>query len=106
MPRRENPRRVLPPRERYRSTTPETATKLYRMICAYIADNAFPPTLTEMAAAMYMSRGGVYRHLAHLEAWGYIDRAEHSARAITVINRDHIENPPEHCGPFNNHTGD
>lgn len=72
----------------------EAAHRLFLFICAYQAEHGYPPTLDEMARATSYVRSALYRHLAYLEAWQYIARDIQRARAITILNRDHIEHPP------------
>ena len=61
--------------------------QVYAFIRAYIAENGHPPTLREIAAALYLSTGAVYRCLDKLEAQGRITRKPNRSRGITLLDK-------------------
>ncbi|MEM6528760.1 MAG: FaeA/PapI family transcriptional regulator [Chloroflexota bacterium] len=58
--------------------------QVYDFIADYIAEHGFPPSTREMAAAVYISRGAVARHLDRLEIAGRIARTPGRARGIRL----------------------
>lgn len=61
--------------------------QLYDFIEAEVERRTYPPTLAEMADAIYLSKSGVVRHLGRLEAWGWIAREPKRMRGITLLRR-------------------
>ena len=64
----------------------DNARLIYSYIISFEKEYGYPPTITQIAQACYMSRTTVVRHLDWLEAWGYLLREPGLPRAITVID--------------------
>ena len=64
----------------------DNARLIYNYICNFDAEYGYPPTITQIADACFMSRTTVVRHLDWLEAWGYLWREPGLPRAITIID--------------------
>ena len=62
----------------------ENTVTVYRYIQRYIKENTFAPTLREIGAACFLSRGAVMRHLDLLEARGAIERDPNKARGMRL----------------------
>ena len=63
-----------------------TATEdVFNAIVRYKMEHGYPPTLTELSEALYMSRSGIYRHLEKLEQQGRIWRDTRKARGIQIL---------------------
>ena len=68
------------------NATKTGALVVYACLIAFIEENSWPPTLTELAELSNYSRGGVSRYLDWLELHSYIERDEnHSTRCIRVV---------------------
>jgi repressor LexA len=65
--------------------TQEMTDRIFRFIVAFQAQHGYPPTVTEIGAAVYMSRSGVVRHLDRLVQQGKIIREPGKARGITIL---------------------
>ncbi|GEM_PF-1856028 len=67
---------------------PDTG-RVYAFISQYIeAHRGLPPTQQEMAAACYMSRSTIQKHLAFLHASGHIEWKPGAKRAIWLPSDD------------------
>jgi len=64
----------------------DNARLIYNYIRNFDVEYGYPPTITQIAHACYMSRTTVARHLDWLEAWGYLLREPGLPRAITIID--------------------
>jgi DNA-binding MarR family transcriptional regulator len=63
----------------------DTTIAVYRFIEQHWQEHAFSPTLREIAAACYLSPGGVVLHLDKLEQAGCIAREANTARTIRIL---------------------
>lgn len=63
----------------------DTVEIVYDFICAYMADNGYPPSLRELSKGTYMSVASVIRYLDWLEAQGRIRRDPNISRGITLL---------------------
>ena len=71
-----------------RESVKETSETVYQFICDYIQLQGYAPTLREIAAACYLGRSTVIRHLDKLEAAGRITREGGQARSITITHEE------------------
>ena len=63
-----------------------TATEdVFAAIVRFRKARGYPPTVTELSEAVYLSRSGVCRHLDKLEQQGRIARQARKARGIQVL---------------------
>lgn len=65
--------------------TNETTQAVYDFICAYDQEWSYPPSISEIAAACYLSPSTALRHLDKLEAKGLIAREPGRARGIKLL---------------------
>lgn len=69
------------------TSSEQTSKNIFNFIKQHIAQNGFAPTIRERAAACYVGRSSVIRHLDRLEKWGWISRQEGKSRSI-IVERD------------------
>ena len=66
----------------------ERQRQVYDFLAVYLAANAYPPTLQEIAKHLHISGNlGVLRHLKALEREGLITRSPGSSRSIALVGR-------------------
>jgi DNA-binding MarR family transcriptional regulator len=61
--------------------------RVYAFIKAYIADKDIPPSIEDIATGVYLSRGGVLRHLDRLEGMGRLSREPGIPRSIRLLGK-------------------
>lgn len=67
----------------------ERQNEAYEFIRSYMRTHRKPPTLQEIGAALEIhSTNGVFKLLRALEQKGYIERAPHAARGLTLTETD------------------
>ncbi len=65
------------------------AMVIYACIVSFIADQQWPPSVSELAEMSNYRRGSVSRYLDWLEVYRYIERGEnHEPRTIRVVDRE------------------
>lgn len=73
-----------------------TTEAVYKFICEYWEQEGSAPSIREIAAACYLGRSTVQRHLDRLAAWGWIIQRPGRARGIVLVDR---ENEPDRPKP-------
>lgn len=63
---------------------PQTV-EIFRFLTQYIKEHGFAPSLREISSGCFVARTTVIRHLALLEAQGWIAREIYKARGITIL---------------------
>lgn len=83
--RKRPPVELRPDRPTFRQRRNYAITEqVFAFICAYAKDHTYPPTLDEIAAACYIARSTVLRHVDRLEGEGRIERDPYISRGITI----------------------
>ncbi|MEO0557292.1 MAG: S24 family peptidase [Bacteroidota bacterium] len=68
----------------------ERQNQVYEFLRSYIRTNGKPPTIKEIGAQLGIkSTNGVHKMIVALEKKGYIRRARHEARGISLIGGEH-----------------
>lgn len=62
--------------------------KILGYIRGFVAEHAYPPTMAEIAAAVYMSKSGVKYQLGRLVEKGWLERQPMIARGLRLVDRE------------------
>jgi SOS-response transcriptional repressor LexA len=83
----------------------QTTEQVYAFIARYIDENHGPPSIAEIAQAMYLAPSSVLRYIDRLEAQQRLYRKEYQARNIVLVEEDAEDEPvpPERRLPDGRH---
>lgn len=63
----------------------ENALRVYLFIEAFERDNAYQPSMADLAKGCFLSRSTIMRYVDYLEAWGCVERDPGVARSIRIV---------------------
>lgn len=71
----------------------EMTERVYEFIARYIDENHGPPSISEIAQAMYLAPSSVLRYIDRLEAQDRLYRRGYQARGIVLLKDKEREDP-------------
>lgn len=75
-----------------------TTGSVYRFLTIYLRTHGYAPSQREIAQGCYLSQPGVLRHLAQLEALGYVWREPGQPRSIQLLKELEVSDPQSESG--------